>query len=43
MKANFCARSALFTTTKPATKSECPPKYLVALCNTMSAPNVNGL
>ena len=34
--------SSTRVTKAPAIKSECPPKYLVAACMTMSAPNVKG-
>ena len=32
-----------FTATRPATTSLCPPRYLVPLCTTMSAPRSKGL
>src|SRR5829696_7303913 len=29
-------------TTRPAIESQCPPRYLVAECNTISAPSKSG-
>jgi hypothetical protein len=34
--------SVVFTTRIPARRSECPPKYFVALCITQSAPHLKG-
>ena len=42
MKLNFSFNSSVFTIKTPCTTSEWPPKYFVAECNTISAPNLIG-
>ena len=42
VKARRSAISLLLVTASPATKSLWPPKYFVALCTTISAPNSSG-